>query len=194
MYNVSSLPYNFGIFRHFHPSPRCSRLPIPQGRGLIVRHPGGVVGWLVTPYPRVFGATPLDHVARKRAPLPGCFDIGRSFPRGYNGGQVGRGSGHPCRGASLDDETIGPCAAQVHFPPQTLSLDRMAMVWAPARGASLSTLYGKESGFSTAQYTRWRRVQRRRPLQNGLSPKKRCVFCKGLEEAILVRKRHGETL
>ena len=121
-------------------------------------------------------------VARKRAPLPGCYDIGRSFPRGYNGGQVGRGSGHPCRGASLDDETIGPCAAQVHFPPQTLSLDRMAMVWAPARGASLSTLHGKESGFSTAQYTRWRRVQRRRPLQNGLSPKKRCVFGRDFAE------------
>ena len=73
-------------------------------------------------------------------------------------------------------------------------LDHVAMERAPARGASLSTLYGKESGFSTAQYTRWRRVQKRRPLQNGLSPKKRCVFGKGLEEAILVRKRHGETL
>ena len=35
---------------------RVSHLPVRQS----VRHPGGVVGSLVMPYPRVFGAAPLD--------------------------------------------------------------------------------------------------------------------------------------
>ena len=38
-----------------------------------VRHPGGVAGLLAVPGPRVFGATPLDHVARKTGTHKGCF-------------------------------------------------------------------------------------------------------------------------
>ena len=57
---------------------RVSHLPVRQS----VRHPGGVVRSLVMADPRVFGATPLDHVDRKLA---------------------------PARGASLHDETIGYC-------------------------------------------------------------------------------------
>ena len=33
----------------------------------------GSLGYFAILDPRVFGATPLNHVARKRAPLSGCF-------------------------------------------------------------------------------------------------------------------------
>ena len=39
---------------------------------LPVRHPCGVAVSLAMTGPRVFGATPLDHVARKRAPARGA--------------------------------------------------------------------------------------------------------------------------
>ena len=48
---------------------RVSHIPVSQS----VRHPSGVAGSLATPDPRVIGATPLDHVAKKRAPLSGCI-------------------------------------------------------------------------------------------------------------------------
>ena len=47
---------------------RVSHLPVRQS----VRHPTGVVGSLVMADPRVFGATPLDLVAMKRAPARGA--------------------------------------------------------------------------------------------------------------------------
>ena len=55
--------------RNTYDPARASHIPVSHS----VRHPSGVSGSLAMPDPRVFGATPLDHVSIKRAPLSGCI-------------------------------------------------------------------------------------------------------------------------
>ena len=63
-------PGNNDAFKVYDPV-RVSHIPVSQS----VRHPSGVAGSLAMPDPRVVGATPHDHKAKKRAPTRGA-----SFP------------------------------------------------------------------------------------------------------------------
>ena len=67
-HEVPKTPGNDDAFKVYDPA-RVSHISV----SLSVRHPSGVAGSLAMPDPRVIGATPLDRVAKKRAPLSGCF-------------------------------------------------------------------------------------------------------------------------
>ena len=60
-------PGNDDAFKLYDPA-RVSHISV----SLSVRHPSGVAGSLAMPDPRVIGATPLDRVAKKRAPTRGA--------------------------------------------------------------------------------------------------------------------------
>ena len=68
--------------RAFSDPARVSHISV----SLSVRHPSGVAGSLTMPDPRVIGATPLDRVAKKRAPTRGACLHPRvhPFPTGAN--------------------------------------------------------------------------------------------------------------
>ena len=75
---------------------------------LPVRHPCGVAVSLAMTGPRVFGATPLDHVARKRAPARGAsYHTPRDVMNGFCTTQMR----HPLSQSRLrsEDLTVDRC-------------------------------------------------------------------------------------